>query len=132
MQEILIRNQVAILRNLNKNLDTLHNECEEENFKKFSETAKENARKILNAVYGEFPQFDYDIYPTEDREVAIDCTPHKGQGCLILCDSNGSVAYFATLAGKNSRFRCDSIDHFPYDNLWRIFNEFKKRWDRGL
>ena len=125
-QELLIRNQMAILRNMIKNLDNLDKECEEENFEKFSETARENARKILNTVYGEFPQFDYDLYPTEEREVAIDCTPHKGQGCLILCDSDGSVAYFATLAGKNSRFRCDSIDNFPYDNLWRIFREFKR------
>ena len=125
-QELLIKNQMDILRNMNKTLNTLDKECEEENWEKFSEIARANARQILNAVYGEFPDFDYDIYPTEDKEVAINCTPYKGQGCLILCDSNGSVAYFASLAGKNSRFRCDRIDQFPYKNLWQIFGEFKK------
>ena len=83
--------------------------------------------QILNAVYAKFPDYDYDIYPTEDREIAIDLTPQPERGLLILCDSKGSVAYFSTLDGKNSHFRCDSIKDFPYNLLWKVLNNLDKK-----
>ena len=119
--------QIIILNSLHKALDNLQKECEEEGFKLFSETSKKNAKHILDFVYTKFPNYEYDIYPTEDCEIAINCTPQKGRGVLILCDSNGSVAYFATLDGKNSRFRCDHINDFAYESLWNIFNKLDNK-----
>ena len=124
MKHIIIKN--SIFENLYKTLDNLHEECTKEGFQKFSEIAKENAKKILKATYENFPDYEYYLYPTEDREIAIDCNPQKGKGILILCDSNGSVAYFSTLAGKNSRFRCDDIEDFPYELLWKAFKGFNE------
>ena len=127
MKHIIIKN--SIFENLYKTLDNLHEECTKEGFQKFSEIAKKNAKQILKATYENFPDYEYYLYPTEDRKIAIDCNPQKGKGILILCDSNGSVAYFSTLAGKNSRFRCDDIEDFPYKLLWKAFkglNEEKK------
>ena len=124
--QIIIENQIANLRNLHRSLDKLQKECKDEGFEVFSEKARENARQILNAIYQNFPDYEYYIYPTEDREIAIDCNPQKGKGVLILCDSKGSVAYFSTSDGKNSRFRCDNIENFPYELLWKIFKEFSK------
>ena len=111
-------------RDIGKNLD---DECEEEGFNPVSDIAKENVKQILNAVYNKFPDFEYHIYPTADREIAFDCNPQKGKGVLILCDSKGEVAYFSTFAGRNSSFRCDRIADFPYENLWKIFKQLDRK-----
>ena len=125
MKYLIIKNTIKtqIFENLYKTLDNLSEECKQEGFQECSDLAKENAKQILKAVYDNFPDYEYYIYPTEDREIAIDCSPKKGRGILILCDSNGSVAYFSTLNGKNSRFRCDNIEDFPYDLLWKTFKQ---------
>ena len=125
MNQAIMKNK--ILENLHETLDNLHKECEEEGFETFSETAKKNAQQILNNVYEKFSNYEYYIYPTENREIAIDCNPYKGKGVLILCDSDNGVACFATLDGKNHRFRYDSIDDFPYDLLWKTFGELDKK-----
>ena len=126
-----IKTAMAIIKqarfdNLCATLDNLHEECKEEGFMQFSETAKQNAKEILQAVYDKFSDYEYYLYPTEDREIAIDCNPQKGRGILILCDSEGGVAYFSTLDGRNSRFRCDNIENFPYNLLWKEFTELNK------
>lgn len=112
-----------ILKNLYKILGNLHKECEEEDFQIFSEIARKNAKQILSFVYNEFPNYEYYIYPTEDREIAIDCNPQKGKGILVLCDSNGGIACFATFEGKNRRFRYNNIDDFSYRLLRETFEE---------
>ena len=120
MQVIL---QDRMLKNSYRFLDNLHKECEEEGFQRFSEIAKKNAKQILSFIYNEFPNYNYHIYPTEDREIAINCNPQKGKGILVLCDSNGGIACFATFEGKNRRFRYDSIDNFSYRLLCETFEE---------
>ncbi len=123
-QEVIIKNQSNILRNLHRIINHLEEECKQEGFDTFSETARENTQQILNEVYVEFPDYDYDIYPTENQEIAIDLTPQPGRGILILCDSKGSVAYFSTLDGKNSHFRCDNIEDFLSNNLlWKVLHK---------
>ena len=120
----LLKNK--ILNNLHETLDNLHRECEEEGFEFFTETARKNARQIVNTIYEKFPEHEYYIYPTEDREIAIDCNPYKGKGILILCDSDDGIACFVTLEGRNHRFRYDSICDFSYDLLWKTFEEFNE------
>ena len=118
--------QSAILKHLHETLDHLHRECEEEGFEKFSEIARTNAKKILNFIYTKFPNYNYDIYPTANREIFITCNPQKKKGISILCDSNGSVAYFLTWDGKNSRFRCDEISDEFYHLLIKVFTDFDR------
>ena len=125
MKQFIMRG--TVFKNLYETLDNLREECKEEGLQQFSKTAEKNAKEILKAVYKNFPDYEYYIYPTEDREIAIDCNPQKGKGILILCASNGSVAYFSTLEGKNSRFRCDNIEDFPYKLLWETFSELNER-----
>ena len=119
--EIIIKDKT--LKKLNDTIMNLHEECKEEGFQKFSEIARKNAKQILRFIYSEFPKYEYYIYPTEDREIAIDCNPQKGKGILVLCDSNGGVACFATFEGKNRRFRYNSIDDFSYRLLRETFEE---------
>ena len=119
-----------ILKNLYNILDNLHKECKEEDFQIFSETARKNAKQILSFIYKEFPDYNYYIYPTEDREIAIDCNPQEGRGILVLCDSDDGVACFVTWDGKNRRFRYDSIGDFSYKLLGETFEELdiKKKY----
>ena len=100
-----------------KILENLHKECEEEGFKVFDEKARINAKQILDFLCENFPENDYDIYPTEDREIDICYTPYKGCSILIICDSDGSVAYFKILNERKSRYRCQDIIDFPFDQL---------------
>ena len=115
--------QDRMLKNLYNFLDNLHEECKEEGFQEFFEIARKNAKQILSFIYNKFPNYIYHIYPTEDREIAINCNPQKGKGILVLCDSNGGIACFATFEGKNRRFRYDSIDNFSYRLLCETFEE---------
>ena len=109
---------------LDKILENLYESCKEEGFKSFSGKAKENAIQIIKFIKNHYPDYDWDIYPTEDQEIAIDCTLENG-GLLILCDSNGELAYFKTLRGKNSRYRCQDINDFPFDQLKRELNSLE-------
>ena len=113
--------QEEVLKKLHGILDhEIDKECEEEEFEKFSEVARENARKVLDFIYNKFPQYTYDIYPTEDQEIAINCNPQKGKGVLVLCNSTGSLAYFATWDKENGMFRCNSNsmnDFLPHLNI---------------
>ena len=126
-EHIKLKRRAEVLKKLHRSIDNLNYECEEEGFASVSDTAKESAKRILNAVYKKFPDYEYHIYPAEDREIAVDCNPQKGKGALILCDSEGGAAYFSTLDGKNTRFRCDCISDFAYEHLWKIFGRFDQK-----
>ena len=102
---------------LYKILESLHEECKEEGFEVFDEKARKNARQVLDFVCEKFPQHDFDVYPTEDREIDICYAPCKGCSILVICYSDGSVAYFKIINGKKSRHRYQSIDKFPFKQL---------------
>ena len=126
-EHIKLKRRAEVLKKLHRSIENLNYECKEEGFAPVSDTAKESAKKILNAVYKKFPDYEYHIYPAEDREIAVDCNPQKGKGALILCDSKGGAAYFSTLDGRNTRFRCDCIADFAYEHLWKIFEQFDQK-----
>ena len=111
-------------KELQHSIDNLHKECKEEGFEVFSNQAKNNAHTIIDFICEHFSQYHYDVYPTQDREIAIDCTPQKRRGVLILCDSDGGCAYFSTWDGQNTSFRCSSMDDFSYEALRKIFERF--------
>ena len=115
------------LKKIYQALDSLHKDCEEEGFALFDEIARTNAKQILEFVYSEFPDKEYYVYPTEDREVAISCNPQKGRGVLILCESGGSIICFSTFNGKNRRFRHNRIEKSFYTNLHGAFKELNSR-----
>ena len=108
-----------------KILENLHKECKEEGFEVFNEKARTNARQILDFLCENFPECDFDVYPTEDREIDIYYNPEKGRGILITCDSGSGIAYFKTLEEKDSRYRCQNINDFPFDQLYKEFESLK-------
>ena len=123
--KLLIEKITTNKENICKILENLHRECEEEGFETFDEKARTNARKILDFLCEKFPEYDFDVYPTEDREIEIYHTPGKGRGILITCDSEGSVAYFKT-DDKDSRHRCQDINDFPFELLCEEIESLKR------
>ena len=107
-----------------KNLENLHKECEEEGYEVFDEIARINAKKILEFLCKNFPKYDYDIYPTDDREINIEFYSFKGR-ILVLCDSKGGVAYFRSLNGEIDNHRYQDITSFRFDQLYEAFESFK-------
>ena len=104
-------------RELNSVLEDLYEECKEEGYEFFSDKAKENAFEMLDFVKNN-SKYNWSIYPTKDREIAINCTPEKGKGLLILCDSRGSIAYFKVFDGRNAGYnRSSNIKDFPFSLL---------------
>ena len=126
INEAILEFNEQVLKDLYKTLDNLHKECEEENFPLFSEIARKNTRRILKFIHNNFPDNEYHIYPTEDQEIAICCSPQIGKRILILCDSKGSIACFATFKGKNRRFRYSSMEDSFYKLLRETFKELEK------
>ena len=112
-------------------LDNLNKECEEEGYEVFDEIARTNAKKVLNFLCEKLPEYDYDIYPTDEREINIEFYSFKGR-ILILCDSEGSVAYFKHLNGKISRHRCQDIIDFPFDQLYKEFESFRDPTEKNV
>ncbi len=110
---IIYNNKERELSNILKDLDE---ECKEEGYEVFSDKVKKNAFEMLDFVKNN-SKYNWSIYPTEDQEIAINCTPKKGRGLLILCDSRGSIAYFKVFDGRNTRYRCQNIKDFPFDLL---------------
>ena len=102
-------------------VNSLYIECKEEGYEEFSEKALDTARSILQLLCHKFLDHEYSIYPTEDREIAIDYNPVDKKGILILCDSEGGIAFFAAINGENSRYRCDDYSSFPHHLLWKYF-----------
>lgn len=108
-----------------KTLENLHKECKEAGFEVFDEKARTNARQVLDFLCEKFPEHDFDIYPTKNCEIDICYTPCKGCSVLVVCDSQGSVAYFKILNGRKSRYRCQNITDFPFDQLHKEFKSLE-------
>lgn len=107
------------------NVDQVDEESREEGYKLCSPVAKNNAKRILRAIYKQFVNcdYDFDVYPTRQQEVAVGYTPKKGHSLLILCDSQASVACFSVAGAKKSRFRHSDISDFCYDHLWQMLKQ---------
>ena len=65
------------------------------------ETAAGLIRKLREAV----PGIVFDVYPTDDREVAIDVHARYRRAALLLCEPGGAVVVFVTCDGQNARRR---------------------------
>ncbi len=85
-------------------LDAIDIESRDRGFETCSEQAKATARRLLVELHCRFPLF-YDVYPTDQKEVAIEVSGRKGRRVLILCGPDESAACFVTIDGDNRRAR---------------------------
>lgn len=104
-------------------LEEIDEAAAEEGYEPCSAVAKRNARRILLDAYREQPH-DYDVYPTEHRQVAV-LAQKDGRSVLVLCESDGGAACFVTIAGTNRRSRYDDAAALPDAFLLEALRELK-------
>lgn len=88
------------------------NEAKEEGFPPPSGTAIENAECLLRAMYA-ISSHRYEIYPTPDREIAIDAPGGYGRSVILLCDSDGGALCLVNMNGEHRRARYSSTEMLP-------------------
>ena len=76
-------------------------EAREDGFEPPPELAIRNADRLLRDMYAR-RRCRFDVYPTQDREVAI-YAPEDERSVLVLCGPEGSVRCSVNLNGKNCR-----------------------------
>lgn len=76
-----------------------------------SET-KKSARRILDSLAKEF-KCHFEVYPTEEGEIAIQISGGYRRGVLISLERDGSAMCFLTIGGTNDRKAYKSADELP-------------------
>ena len=87
-------------------------EASEEGFPTPSDNALANANRLLKEMYG-ISQRRFEVYPTQDGEIAIDAPGGYGRSVLLLCDSQGGALCLVNMNGKHRRARYSSTDMLP-------------------
>ena len=87
-------------------------EAFDEGFPTPSETALNNADRLLRAMYKISPR-RFEVYPTPDGEIAIDAPNGRGSSVILLCESEGGALCLANLKSGHRRSRYSSAEILP-------------------
>ena len=87
-------------------------EASEEGFPTPSDNALANANRLLKEMYG-ISRRRFEVYPTQDGEIAIDAPGGYGRSVLLLCDSQGGALCLVNMNGKHRRARYSSTEMLP-------------------
>ncbi len=83
-------------------LENAVDEARDEGFPAPSEEARRNAERLLRDMYP-LRRCRYEVYPTQDGEVAVSAPGGRGRSVLVLCESDGRVLCLVNLNGKHRR-----------------------------
>ena len=87
-------------------------EAIEEGFPAPSESALANAGRLLRAIHG-ISRRRFEVYPTQDGDVAIDMPGGYGRSVLLLCDSQGGALCLVNRQGEHRRARHSTAETLP-------------------
>ena len=87
-------------------------EALDEGFPKPSETALNNADRLLRSMYKIAPR-RFEVYPTPDGEIAIDAPNGRGSSVILLCESEGGALCLANLKSGHRRSPYSSAEILP-------------------
>lgn len=87
-------------------------EASEDGFPTPSDNALANANRLLKEMYG-ISRRRFEVYPTQDGEIAIDAPGGYGRSVLLLCDSQGGALCLVNMNGKHRRARYSSTELLP-------------------
>ena len=107
--------KIAYFPELYESLNDLQgaeNEAYEEGFQTPSNLALSNAERLIKEMYA-LSSRRYEIYPTPDREIAIDAPGGFGRSVLLLCDSDGGALCLVNINGRHRRARYSSTELLP-------------------
>ena len=93
-------------------LDGVRQEAREDGFPAPSDTAAENARRLLHDMYRILPR-RFEIYPMPDGEVALDVPGGPSRSVLLLCGSDGGALCSVNMNGAHRRARYSDARELP-------------------
>lgn len=114
------------LRAALRDLDAAEGEALEEGFPIPSRMARENARRLLQAMH-RISGRRLEVYPTPDGEVAIDAPGRQGRSVLLLCDSEGGALCLVNMNGKHRRARYADSNGLPDGFVREALAELKQQ-----
>ena len=114
------------LRAALRDLDAAEGEALEEGFPKPSRMARENARRLLQAMH-RISGRRLEVYPTPDGEVAIDAPGGPGRSVLLLCDSEGGDLCLVNMNGQHRRARYADSNGLPDGFVREALAELKQQ-----
>ena len=109
-----------------RDLDAVEGEALEEGFPIPSRMARENARRLLQAMH-RISGRRLEVYPTPDGEVAIDAPGGQGRSVLLLCDSEGGALCLVNMNGKHRRARYTDSNGLPDGFVREALAELKQQ-----
>ena len=77
-----------------------------------SDIAIRNSEKLVKIIYEVFPS-RFEVYPTQDGEIAVEIYNGKGSSVILLCDSAGKTLCMVNINGNSRRAHYSQIDQLP-------------------
>lgn len=111
-------------------LDEARDEAREEGFPAPTDTALENARRLLLAMYGLLP-CRFEVYPTPDGEIAVHSPAGSGRSVLVLCGSDGGVLCLVNMNGAHRRARYSDAGPLPDGFVREALAELRRRGEQA-
>ncbi len=109
-------------------LDDADTEAREEDYPIPSDLARSNARRLLITLYAIFPH-RFEVYPTQDGEMAIDATGGSGRSVLLLCESDGGALCLVNMNGRQRRARYQDTVLLPDGFIREALQELIRKRD---
>lgn len=109
------------LRDALCNLDEAGDEPCEEGFSAPSDTALQNAHRLLHTMYRISPRH-FEVYPTPDGETAIDAPKGFGGSVLLLCDPDDGALCPVNMGGVRRRARYSDTHGLPDEFMYEALN----------
>ena len=111
--------------------DALHDlreardEAREEGFPQPSDIPLKNAERLLTEMHGVSPR-RFEVYPTQDGEIAIDAPDGQGRSVILLCDSEGGALCLVNINGHHHRARYSTTETLPDGFMHEALAELKR------
>ena len=105
-----------------QDLREARDEAREEEFPEPSDTAIDNAERLLQAMYSIVPQ-RFEVYPTPDGAIAIDAPSGYGRSFIVFCESSGGALCMVDVHGEHRHARYDSTRSLPDEFIAEALTE---------
>lgn len=102
----------ADLQSALSDLEKVVDEAREEGLEPPSDEALRNAERLVRRMYMQHA-CRFEVYPTEDAEVAVSVPGGHRRSVLLLCDSAGGALCSVNLNGEHRRAVYDSAETLP-------------------
>lgn len=125
LEEVVDEEQDADLTAALSELERVVDEAREDGLEPPSREALQNADRLVRSIFALHP-CRFEVYPTEDAEVALSVPGGHRRSVLLLCDSNGGALCSVNLNGQHRRAVYDSAEILPDGFVREALAELRK------